>query len=326
MGKEYVRLEIQGDRLEDVYKKMIDISLSSRRKIECEFNGKIINSDMDIEEAHFKYCGITYSESKRLAEEYNRKVRQRYQAFQASREKNTLIYKERGAELISPDKLSSWYKDVDDYMELAPEDTPMFPIALDMIEKAKLGATKKDLIEFIKQIDCKQLDCSIYVKDIAIAAADRYCSEINGLRAYIQTYRTLQGTPDYIIFPDEKGMAMVDEYLKARESVLKEIMEKWPQIVDKNHAQDLAELLVAEERGIYTIYQIQDCLEIVGALNRGMDLDDVKDILDQQNHTKDNWIIMTSIKNLCDRGKELDEYVKECERESVSPVIGDTHG
>jgi hypothetical protein len=70
-----------------------------------------------------------------------------------------------------------------------------------------------------------------------------------------------------------------------------------------------------------TVSQIEDCLELVEALNNGDDFDDVKEMFDKQEHDKDDWIIMRDVERLCDRGDEFQQYVKECERKS--PIIGE---
>lgn len=312
----YTRLEIFGNSFDEVYDKMIKTAEVSGCKIECPYNHKVINSDMTRNEAYIEYFGKTRDEVMKEREAERSDLLKREKEFELSRDEKIAEYKERGAKLIAHDLLPKWNETVDNYMRREMYSS-MLTIALDMIERARNGATNKELIRFLNQ-----LDCSLSVKDIAVSTAERYSSDIDGLCSYIQAYRTMQDKPDCSICPNDKEMYAVDIYLKAREDAVKDIMANGPSIVGDKYMQSLAELLVREEKGTLGWHHVRGCLEIVGALNSDMDLDDVKDVLDQQkNTTAGDEIIMRETVKLCDRGQEFADHVKELQRSG--PVIGD---
>ena len=312
----YTRLEIFGNSLDEVYDKMKKTAEVSGCKIECPYNDKVINSDMTRDEAYIEYFGKTRDEVMREQEEHQRDLLKHKEEFELSRDEKTAEYKELGAKLISPDLLPKWNETVDNYMRREMYSS-MLPIALDMIERARNGATNKELIRFLNQ-----LDCSVYVKDIAVSTAERYGNDINGLCSYVQAYRTMKDTPSYSIYPSDQEMPGVDRYLQSRDGYVAYIMANGPSIVGEKYMQPFAELMVGEEKGTVGWHHVMGCLAIVEELNDGTSLDDVKDLLDRHNLTSyGDEIVVREAVRLCDRGREFADYVKELQRSG--PVIGE---
>jgi hypothetical protein len=123
-------------------------------------------------------------------------------------------YKEQGAKFIE-DKalLQKWNEKVDYAMQDATQDANSkialaIPIAIELMEKAKLGAMTKDLVEFISQYNG-----NVYAKDLACSLAEQFSSNINGFCEYIQAYRYMKDCGDALRYPSKEDMASVDQYL-----------------------------------------------------------------------------------------------------------------
>ena len=107
-----VRGVIGGD-IDQCFQKLQQMAAEQNEILGYQFNGKIITSDMTIDDAYSAVLGMTKTEyDKEMAEWRAQKEREELE-FQERKPQLAMAYKEHGASLISPELIPDWNAFVD---------------------------------------------------------------------------------------------------------------------------------------------------------------------------------------------------------------------
>jgi len=101
------------------------------------------------------------------------------------------------------------------------------------------------------------------------------------------------------------------KHKEAIPELTKQWIEKGNTILDKKYHELWVKCVPIRLGDLYEGMELGNCLDIVDKLNKGCELNEAKDIIENQGHSGMSFSLVCSmVKSFCDRGQEFVLYVK----------------
>lgn len=151
---------------------------------------------------------------------------------------------------------------------------------------------------------------------------DLVCGSFNGQMLYSDiddmdsAYKKVQGMTKKE-FDDAKRksnerykLEKITHY-KAIPELTKEWIKKGKAVLDSKHFDYWEEIVPIRLADLYRGMELGSCLSIVEALNKGVELEKAKEIIEGQGHSGMSFgLVCSMVKHFCDRGDEFVNYVR----------------
>ena len=261
-----VRGVIGGD-IDQCFQKLQQMAAEQNEVLGYQFNGKIITSDMTIDDAYSAVLGMTKTEyDKEMAEWRAQKEREELE-FQERKPQLAMAYKEQGASLISPELIPDWNAFVDLSLNDLYKGADC-KASLEILEAMKNGAS----LEEAKEIFDKQAHSGMSASRVS-SVVEKFSGH-SGARAYLLGEDMLQ-KPTVQQENEEKSLEEKAAEYKTRGAAIidPERIDKWNALVDRS--------VNSWTKGL----EIENALELMEAIERNADIDELKRIFTEQGHS-----------------------------------------
>lgn len=160
------------------------------------------------------------------------------------------------------------------------------------------------------------------VNELKSYTSERVCGSFNGKMLYSDVddmdsaYKKVTGKTKTEFDEAQKQRQLEykrekKEHEEAIPRLTKEWAEKGNAILDEKHHKSWAELVPIRLGDMYRGMELGNCLEIVEQLNKGIELEKVKPLIENQGHSGMSFgLVCSMVKEFCDRGDEFVNYVR----------------
>lgn len=151
---------------------------------------------------------------------------------------------------------------------------------------------------------------------------DLVCIEFNGKTLYSDiddldsAYKKITGKTKSE-FDEAERQRQAEYELKKQEheeaipNLTVEWIEKGKAILDEKHHELWAKIVPVRLGDLYRGMELGACLDIVGQLNKGCELDKAKEMIEEQGHSGMSFrLVCSMVKEFCDRGNEFVKYAR----------------